>query len=704
MLDFQLSQFPFRFGLAEGTEPHQVQPGTLTTAENCAWRKSGKVEKRYGVSALVMGYIGGSIASASRLFTRGSELCLIDGANLYVYGGAINPWRVIGPVPDAGITWATQLDATTGVKAACCAKTGSYLVQAWIGGDPTLTTAGSLYVDVIDATTKARLRATSIVNAASTSETVRCVVLGGVPIMISKVGANITATTIDTSGLVVNATVNLRTDARVGTSTGCDACIIGNTLVICYETGAGVLTLVSYTLATFVLTQSATSTIAEAGNTIGPISIDGASGEVLYVGYSVQSTLKTRVAMADATTLVQSVAPLDVDAATNATFVCVARYDATRCMFLDATVGARTRLISSLGVIDLTTRRGTRETKPLSRPFVVAGKCYVWLSDGYNNAAVQSAFAGTNSILVEAETSAVGALGPDAPHRYVGMVDILIGGTAKAGSYSNVVTSTATDIWCCVPFLSEVPASFSNWRQGLRLVSATFGASLPTDMWRSARYDGEVYFAGGALSVYDGRSVFDYGFTRAPIIDTKSTAAGSVLAGSYLYSFVQEQRSSAGILHRSPATAPLTVVLAGSLDVTLSLKGVSVGNKQTIASLFGASNATPTALPIFRSTAGSAVLQRLSFEPTYNTLNCDPTAVNSIVDNKPDANIGGGFAALSVRPALYTTGGILDDYQPVAGITMTYHADRLWTLAGDQKTWWYSERRHEDGGDGERVV
>ena len=699
MLDFIVSQYPFRFGLAEGTEPHQASPGTLLTAENCVWRKSGKLEKRSGNTSLSRSILGGgTLSAASRIFVRGSELCLIDGTSLYAYTGATSPWRTIGPVANVGLTWATQLDSATGVKATCIAKTGNFLVQAWIGGDPTTGLAGPLYADVIDATTKSRLMPVAVVSAASTTDTVRCLVLAGVPIIIAKAGANITATTIDTAGLVVNATVNLRTDSRVN-GAGCDACIIGSTLVISYELSTGGLKLYSYTLSGFTLTQAATGGITgEAGTIIGPISIDGAAGEVLYVGYSVASTLKTRIAIADASTLVQSVAPADVDATTNATYVAVARYDATRCVFLDAVTGCRTRLISSAGSIDANTRRGTRDTRPLSRPFMVSGRCYVWMSDGYNNGASQSQFSGTNSILAEVETSTVGALGADVPHRHLGMVDMLIGGTAKPGLCSNVVVASSTDVWCALPFLGEVPSSYSNWRQGLRLASATFGTSLPVDMWRASYCGGEGYVSGGVLSAYDGRSLFDYGFTRAPIIDTKSTLAGSVLAGTYLYSFVQEQRSFAGLLHRSPATPPLTVVLASNLDVTLALRGVSVGNKQTISTFFGANNASPTSIPIFRSTLGGSVLQRLSYEPTYNTLVCDPTAVNTIVDNRPDANIGGGLAALSVRPVLYTTGGILDDYQPPAGVTMCLHADRLWVLAGDLKTWWYSKAFQDDLG------
>src|SRR4051812_49718623 len=94
MLDFVVSQNPWRFGLAEGTDPHQVPPGTLTTAENVVCTKSGRWDKRRGTSLLSKTVDATSaaawgtsttIGAAKRLLTRGNELCLIDGSNLYAY-------------------------------------------------------------------------------------------------------------------------------------------------------------------------------------------------------------------------------------------------------------------------------------------------------------------------------------------------------------------------------------------------------------------------------------------------------------------------------------------------------------------------------------------------------------------------------------------------------------------------------------------
>ena len=86
MLDFQLVQAPFRFGVDEGTDPKQVPFGTLLTAQNVVWEKSGRLQKRQGTTTLTTSVVDdGSISSASRLITRGSELALTNGSKIYSY-------------------------------------------------------------------------------------------------------------------------------------------------------------------------------------------------------------------------------------------------------------------------------------------------------------------------------------------------------------------------------------------------------------------------------------------------------------------------------------------------------------------------------------------------------------------------------------------------------------------------------------------
>jgi hypothetical protein len=151
------------------------------------------------------------------------------------------------------------------------------------------------------------------------------------------------------------------------------------------------------------------------------------------------------------------------------------------------------------------------------------------------------------------------------------------------------------------------------------------------------------------------------------------------------------------MLHRGPtfvSAAPVAVAASGKVTLG-SLLAVSLESKQDVANGGFTTNPRPTALALYRSTVGGSVLQRLTQEPANNVIT-DNAAVQSqsYVDSAADA----GTVALASRPAIYTTGGILDDLAPPASVTMFHHADRLWVLSGDRLTWCYSKAFQDDLG------
>ena len=393
-LEFQLAQHPFRFGLAEGTEPHQVQPGTLTTAENVVWKKSGKIEKRFGISALAASVVGGgSIAAGSRLFARGSELCLIDGLSCYAYAPTATAWKNVGKVPNLGLTWTTLVDTSKGVQSYDSATSASgYRVDAWVDSDPIIGT-GAMCVQVVDTNANSVLVA-PIQKVTSGALGVRVVILGTTAVVVTSTsaGVNLAAFTVDLSTFTIsNSATNLRTDGAAGV--GWDVCLVGSTFVLCYTNNATALKLYSYNAA---LVQQATGGIT--GETLGAyaVCLGGASGEVLYVAY-IQTTTAApqrlvRIAMADPATLVQTVAPVTVETpavSDLASLVGVCRYDATNCVMSYALPGTgatgrqrtMTYKISSAGIVAATSERGTWCTRPVSRPFMLSGACYMMAAD-----------------------------------------------------------------------------------------------------------------------------------------------------------------------------------------------------------------------------------------------------------------------------------------------------------------------------------
>lgn len=704
-LEFALQQYPFRMGLAEGTDPHQVPPGTLTEALNVVWKQSGRLEKRFGISALAASIVGGgSVSAGARLFCRGSELCLIDGTNLYAYAASPNAWRTVGKVPNVGVTTAPLVDSTSGIQTCCSAIGNGYRVDAWVTGDNS-STGNPLFVQVIDEDGGVAVAPTRIVTSGAVG--VRVLVIGTTAIIVTQTNtsANITAFTVDLTSLAISGATNLRTDCAA--TSYFDACVIGSNFVIGYTSTAPALKLYSYN-ASFV--QQATGGITSEASGTRCIGIDGADGEVLYVIYdqNIASPSPVKIAMANANTLVQTVAPVTIETpagVTSATQVAVCRYNSTSCIaayniFETPTLLANrttTYQVTNAGSVTTSTQRGTYNASLVSRPFMFGGACYLVLSDFPN--AIASAPSDRTTVLVEAEVTA--RTSAFTTHRYVASIDPLIGGHSPVPGASppGVAVESATLVHLPTPFQSTTQVQVT--RQGMRITSLSLGADVPADMWRTVSYGQETYVSAGLLAAYDGRSVFDYGFVRAPAFYSfnQYNGAGSMTLGTYLYGATLEYRSATGLLYRSPTqTAGGTVTLTGVQDtVDIIALGYNLSLKQNTTTLFGSNAALPTLLPWYRTTVGGTTYQRLTVEPTYNvTLVSQLSESAAFTDTRPDSSVGN--QTLASRPALYTTGGIKDDYAPPGGVTMFTHVDRLWVLANDQKTWWYSKSFQDDLG------
>lgn len=694
----QLVQFGLQAGLAEGIDPKQAPPGTLSALRNCMRRKDGLLEKRGGTAGTPKTILsGGSIAAAARLFCRGPELCLNDGGSLYALSAGKSSWELIDKVPDVGLTWSTLLDPLAGVASTDIAIASGIVVHAWITGDPTAATTGALCLQLVDQASNTVLLAPTILSASGNIR-LRIVVLGTKAIVLTRNGANIVAYVVDLSALTVAAGSNLRTDAN-GTS-GLDAvAIAGTSFVICYSTST-TTTLYSYNAA---LTQLQTASVQVTTN--AGCSIDGASGEVLYVSYfSAAGTI--RMAIHDPSTLAQNVASFlveDISATGGFVQLGTCRLDATHCVcaFSCVDTSGRTNSIrvTSGGSVDATTRRNTWGSRLASRPFVIGGKCYAFMLD--YPLVTATAYPGANTMLYECEVSTNGG-NAGAPHRFVGKQEHLIAGATATAQVPNVIALTFTSLYTCLPFQASVNATAANWRCGVRLVNVTQGASVPQDLWKTVTYGRESYIAGPLLAAYDGRSVFDYGYARAPVAFsmTSSSSGGAMVAGTYLYALVREYRSAAGVLHRS-RTATLTQVVGGTSSSSVAgvFIGCNITLKEKLGSGFGGSTPCTELLALYRSTVGGTAYYRLTFEPGFNVVTVDPTArTQTLTDTRADASIDGAGTTLASRPQLYTAGGILDDDQPPAFVTMLLHKQRLWGLIGSRREVWYSKSFQDDFG------
>lgn len=700
-LAFSILQAPFRFGLSEGVDPRQVPPGTLTTAENVVWRQSGRVEKRPGTVALGPGIVTG--AGVKRLFTRGNELCATDGQYLYGYASSVTTWKLAGRVPDVALTWSTATDTTNQIYAYDSAVSSAGLrIDAWQAGDA--TSSEDLYAQVVDLASGTVLYPATRIKT-SNARRVRVVVVGTKAIILTGDSnlSSIVAYRIDLTTFTLSGPTTLRNDVAqdVGINYGFDACVIGSNFVLAYTSTAPTIALYSYNSS---LVQQASGSISSETTGATMVSVDGQSGESLFVAYQRIGTTTARIAVASPTTLAQVIAPSVVEATTGIFNLAVCRFSSNQCIIAytsNAAGGVGYRVTSfkyDTGTgLDAGSERGTYGAMLLTRPFLQNFKCWMFVTEAPDVATTYT----QNTCLVEIETTA--KVTSFTPHRLAGVVDILIGGDYPLltdGAPPSVATVSSTESSALLTFQSTLrtQSGFQYGRFGLRSVLVKTSTGLPQDMWRSVSYANEAFISGSVLTSYDGRATFDYGFLRGPTFDSLTVTNGgfAMAAGTYLYGAVDEFRSSTGLLYRSPTLSTGTATTSGGASkVDVVYAGVGLGNKQTMSTLFGTSSATPTVQALYRSVVGGTVLQRITTEPdTATTTYLDQTAESStFADRYPDATYG-----LASRPAMYTAGGILDDYAPPSCITMFRHVDRLFVLSGDQRTWWYSKAFQDDNG------
>ena len=712
-LQRQLLQTGFRFGVDEGTEPHAVPWGTLTRAENARWVKGGRLEKRGGISALSTSIVGGgSLSSASRLVTRGNELCLVSpgaagGQYLYSYASAYG-WRNRGAVPDIGVTYRTAVDTTDGVMvsdtAAFADAGGNTLVAiAWVSGDPLSPSGGgAAYVTIQEAATGATVLAPSLL-LSSGAKAIRVLYVGTTVVVVCRNGANVSAWTIPTSTFAVSGVTNLRTDAANGAvQSGFDACVIGSNFGILYNDNTAVTAVVRLYTYTAALAAVNNAPITSTNNAYLALASDGT---YVYAGANLQMFSR------DASTLsvVGGTATLPGDLVG----ICAPGGASTGSVLVSylisgsaggATVaGVGTVVAAYTGSVTASTKRATWGTRPITRPWTQDGRYFLVLSDDL--VSPSGSFVGCNTYLVEAALTDASAYGTTVPHRYVAKLDQMIGGTwpsnnGPSGCPASVTATGTTTFYAAVPFLATAPAQNKAWRQGLRLTSFTSSSAMPADSWRSVTYANEAYLSGGVLTAYDGATCFDYGFARQPVsVSSVAAAGGSMATGTYLYGVCAEYRSKAGVLHRSTTSGFTQSAVPATGKVTIQWALCNVGSKQTLGTTYGATSTTPIYLPTFRSVVSGSTLQRLTVEPTANTTPVVLTSVaQQLVDTRADSSVDGAGTTLASRPVLYTTGGILDDVQPPALSTLTLHRLRLWGVGPDQRTIWYSKSFSDDQG------
>lgn len=167
--------------------------------------------------------------------------------------------------------------------------------------------------------------------------------------------------------------------------------------------------------------------------------------------------------------------------------------------------------------------------------------------------------------------------------------------------------------------------------------------------------------SGGVLYSYDGVRVVENGFYEYPSIRSISGATSGYISRlqsskTYSVSFVYEYVDSQGNIHES-VTTPVEQVELGALDSIIIAKiyGVDITTKHM--------NVRVT---MYRTAADGVLLKRVA-----SSLLGDATTCVTFVDR------GETEEEFSELPVIYTTGGVLNNYQPGSVTDITEHKGRI---------------------------
>jgi|CXWL01.1.fsa_nt_gi hypothetical protein len=724
-LQFQISQTPFRFGLAENTDPHAVPLGTLTTADNVVWKKSGRLEKRFGYSALTASILsGGSLSKCVRLVTRDKELSLFDGNNLYSYSAPQTKWNAVDRLPPLRATWEPLVDSSTTAGDCDVAVWGDVLVYAYVAATGA---AGAIWV-------QARERSTGVTVAkpllvAASGGTPRVLIRGTTALILYTTSATLYVRELNLlTGAFVAASHVLYSDLY---SSGpmYDAMMVGTDLLIGYARYRAHIFLVdswkNYSDIRVIRTSS--TYVEQAANTLESVyvgepwvpvvrclCIHATAGESMYVAYSRTNNsgtpeVQSMIGVVDASTMAITGSPTQVLGRTSAR-VGVVRYNATSCVYIgsDTTPGTsayyeriESFLVSNASAKVANTTRVTVHSAIVSKPFTIGGRFYIVTSTNcrYTESDTQVIPQPTHT-LIEIDTVA-SSTSNNTSHWHIGTLNprTAAHNTVETDTWGNQYTSFITSVAAAadgsmvvaVPRATDPQIHYEKVARACDV--ATFSVvSTSDDQARVVQVGQLSALAGATGGFFDGEIMNPFGFLHEPFVQTSVAIAGSgtLTNGTYLYSFVYEWRDAVGILHRSAATVPISFFIdTNNLGVTHTVLYDAASPKQNVSSGFYTSGASPALVVPYRSIKAGTVLYRMPASVLWAN---DPLShSHSWADTNADTVLAG-------RPVLYTTGGILDDDVPPALSTIVMHRSRIWGIDGGGKTIWFTKSTQDDFG------
>lgn len=732
----QIAHIPFVGGIDEHTDPRLIQNTQLRELKNGRIDKPGRVSKRYGLSAVATATYDplpwGSPSSGSlsvvggcKVHTLQDQVLVVDPQHVRALTGST--LDAVGVFPETVIdrtslvsVQANQALGNAGAYHLDLAVTSTHYVAVWLDAQDT----GNAWLMLRDRTTGAvtlqeRISTSNLTNP-------RVLTIGGVVYFAVQVVASgdiqlWTMPTATTFSFVVTLAAAAKTQTNYEIATD------GTNVFVLYQTGANYdLNLASFTTAGAVVVAA---TLVGEADTAKKDAFGLCVWDKIYVTYTITTGLGTgnalRFAVANKTTLVNSVAPTDLHKVLDTTvaFSGIVGNGASDVHAIWS--GAILTGNNAPFVMGAKITGGGTVTKQLeqtywctmqTKPFRVGGITYAWVLAGAAGAANPhwTASQGTtldapcSYVLCDTRLDALGTLphslwrptGITSPRQARGLLR-----TLKMGQIPTNVVSISANGDVATFMRSEVD---NNGGASLDLVIARYVDSSRGSLAEAGNY---ALLSGGYVGNYDGSRFAENGFIFDPYcaVSIANSNVGTMVPGEkYAYRFVYAWQDGAGQVHRScpsygspgsdyPVPGAVSAT-SGNIE-TYAVVGVGKSSLDLVIPCYTltgreyASTSTATRnqwIEIYRTTDISSAVSDVFYYMTRVANNAYGATV-SWTDTGAAWGWAGGTdnQRLASHAKVYTYGGAVPNVCPPSSLHVCQHKGRIFSIEKDRI--WFSK-------------
>lgn len=709
-------------GLDTKTDPKHVIPGKWTLLENAVRTNGGQIQKRNGYDALSLNIIGGGTIQNPKMVKAYGDRLVCAGTNsitgahrLFDYSETAAAWRDAGQYDSIAVSNIFVSGSNINERAPTCAIAGNYALVAYDAYQNIndFTTPGPLYVGVsiMDMQTGSILLGDiQIKSGTGITYGSRAIVIGASTLAVMYFSSNglcIRIASVSSGGVSLGSEIVLALDPWTfgGINqylwVSFDVVTTATTAVIGYSSSAAGSPIKFLTIDTSG-TITSTGSIATAGNAI-PLSLcqdaagniwtywaDAPSGDLgtgTSVYYAIVSSTLTSVlgktTIGTGFSYVRQICAAIVDSTHQNVFFS----QGTFTNFGAASSGIFRRIYPQINTAAVTLSGSASPPTPTlvtnldiySKPFTAGGRTY--LSTIYYSPDQMTGFlldvTAVNSPIVSAKFLPGVAEGAYA----VELIRQDVGGYwwRQPGSlsppqvYGNKVIIAAGKILeddLSGGSSTDVTSSFI---AGSVLVTFDFASS---DSYQSQNVNGVLALNGGVVSQYDGSLVTEIGFHAYPEIGaTAATTGGNLVDGTYQYQATFQWVDSAGNVHRSADSDPVTVVVSGGgglASVALTIKAPIVSQKDR--------SGFPSKLFIYRTLVNGTI----------------PYLIGTITMDSVLPQLSWAYTdkvqAVNQAQPIYTNGGaVIGNSGVPPSMILWVNNNRLWLVNSENDDIWYSK-------------